>query len=112
MMLRYRSFRGKKISIPFETQAELVSLLLRLEACVPSGTMTACTPDSSPPAPFPHRGGDPHTGHASLIINIRMPRALIGQMDRHIAQVVAATGERVNRGTILRRALEAFLKEE
>ena len=98
MRLRYRSSQGKKISIPFTTRAELVALLLRLETCVP-------------PATFPRRGGAPHTaGNASIIVNIRMPRALIGQMDRHIAQV--ATGERVNRGTIIRRALEAFLKEK
>lgn len=48
-------------------------------------------------------------GEPSTIVNVRLPRTLLAQLDRYLDQLEWQTGLKANRGTIVRRALELFL---
>ena len=49
-------------------------------------------------------------GPPSTIVNLRIPLALLAQLDRYIDQLEVQTGLKANRGMIARRALELFLE--
>ena len=49
-------------------------------------------------------------GAPSTIVNLRIPLALLAQLDRYIDQLEVQTGLKANRGMIARRALELFLE--
>jgi hypothetical protein len=49
-------------------------------------------------------------GPPSTIINLRIPLALLAQLDRYIDRLEVRTGLKANRGMIARRALELFLE--
>jgi hypothetical protein len=49
-------------------------------------------------------------GAPSTIVNLRIPFALLAQLDRSIDQLEVQTGLKANRGMIARRALELFLE--
>ena len=49
-------------------------------------------------------------GESSTIINIRVPVTLVVQLDRYLDWTETHTGEKVNRGTITRRALQEYLE--
>jgi hypothetical protein len=55
-----------------------------------------------------HAGRPP--GPPSTIVNLRIPLALLAQLDRYIDQLEVRTGLKANRGMIARRALELFLE--
>ena len=46
----------------------------------------------------------------STIVNLRIPLALLAQLDRYIDQLEVQTGLKANRGMIARRALALFLE--
>ena len=48
-------------------------------------------------------------GAPSPIVHLRIPVALLAQLDRYIDRLEVQTGRKVNRGMIARRALELFL---
>jgi hypothetical protein len=48
-------------------------------------------------------------GTPSTIINVRLPLALVAQLDRYLDRLEWRTGLKANRGMIMRRALEVFL---
>ena len=48
-------------------------------------------------------------GAPSTIINVRLPLALVAQLDRYLDRLEWRTGLKANRGMIMRRALEVFL---
>src|SRR5215510_4608875 len=48
-------------------------------------------------------------GEPSTIVNVRLPLALLAQLDRYLDQLEWQTGLKANRGMIARRALELFL---
>ena len=48
-------------------------------------------------------------GEPSTIVNVRLPRTLLAQLDRYLDQLEWQTGLKANRGTIARRAVELFL---
>jgi hypothetical protein len=48
-------------------------------------------------------------GDPSTIINVRVPIALVAQLDRYLDRLEGQTGLKANRGMIVRRALELFL---
>jgi len=56
------------------------------------------------PKPVGRPKGDPST-----IINVRLPLALLAQLDRYLDRLEGRTGLKANRGMITRRALELFL---
>jgi hypothetical protein len=56
------------------------------------------------PKPVGRPKGDPST-----IINVRLPLALLAQLDRYLDRLEGRTGLKANRGMITRRALEVFL---
>jgi hypothetical protein len=49
-------------------------------------------------------------GTPSTIVNLRIPVALLAQLDRYIDRLEVQTGLKANRGMIARRALELFLE--
>ena len=49
-------------------------------------------------------------GAPSTIVNLRIPVALLAQLDRSIDRLEVQTGRKANRGMIARRALELFLE--
>src|SRR4029453_19059952 len=49
-------------------------------------------------------------GPPSTIVNLRIPLALLAQLDRYIDRLEVQTGLKANRGMIARRALELFLE--
>jgi hypothetical protein len=49
-------------------------------------------------------------GAPSTIVNLRIPLALLAQLDRYIDRLEVQTGLTANRGMIARRALELFLE--
>ena len=49
-------------------------------------------------------------GAPSTIVNLRIPLALLAQLDRYIDGLEVQTGLKANRGMITRRALELFLE--
>jgi hypothetical protein len=49
-------------------------------------------------------------GPPSTIVNLRIPVALVAQLDRSIDQLEVQTGLKANRGMIARRALALFLE--
>jgi hypothetical protein len=49
-------------------------------------------------------------GPPSTIVNLRIPVALLAQLDRYIDRLESQTGLKANRGMIARRALELFLE--
>jgi len=49
-------------------------------------------------------------GTPSTIVNLRIPVALLAQLDRYIDRLEVQTGRKANRGMIARRALELFLE--
>jgi hypothetical protein len=49
-------------------------------------------------------------GAPSTIVNLRIPVALLAQLDRYIDRLEVQTGRKANRGMIARRALELFLE--
>jgi hypothetical protein len=48
-------------------------------------------------------------GEPSTIVNVRLPLALVAQLDRYLDRLERQTGLKANRGMIARRALELFL---
>jgi hypothetical protein len=48
-------------------------------------------------------------GAPSTIINVRLPLALVAQLDRYLDRLEGQTGLKANRGMIARRALALFL---
>ena len=66
-----------------------------------------------PPVPQPPQPRNPvgrPKGEASTIVNIRLPLAIVAQLDRYCDQVATHTGPPVNRGTVTRQALTEFLE--
>jgi hypothetical protein len=57
----------------------------------------------------PKKAGRPK-GPPSTIVNLRIPVALLAQLDRYIDRLESQTGLKANRGMIARRALELFLE--
>ena len=57
------------------------------------------------PKPVGRPKGDP----LETIINVRLPLALLAQLDRYLDRLEGRTGFKANRGMITRRALEVFL---
>jgi hypothetical protein len=49
-------------------------------------------------------------GDPSTIVNVRLPLALVAQLDRYLDWIETHTGQKVNRGAITRRVLQAFLE--
>ena len=49
-------------------------------------------------------------GPPSTIVNLRIPLALLAELDRYIDRLETRTGLKANRGMIARRALELFLE--
>jgi hypothetical protein len=49
-------------------------------------------------------------GAPSTIVNLRLPLALLAQLDRYIDQLEVQTGLKANRAMIARRALALFLE--
>jgi hypothetical protein len=49
-------------------------------------------------------------GAPSTIVNLRIPVALLAQLDRYIDRLEVQMGRKANRGMIARRALELFLE--
>jgi hypothetical protein len=54
-------------------------------------------------------GGRPK-GDPSIIVNVRLPVALLVRLDRYLDRLEVQTGLKANRGMIARRALELFLE--
>jgi hypothetical protein len=48
-------------------------------------------------------------GEPSTIVNMRLPLALLARLDRYLDRLEVQTGRKVNRGIIMRRAVEVFL---
>ena len=49
-------------------------------------------------------------GEPSTIVNIRLPLTLLARLDRHVDWVAGHRGEgSINRGTLIRQALQMFL---
>ncbi len=59
---------------------------------------------------FPRPVGRPR-GEPSLVVNIRLPLALVEQLDRYCDRMTTRTGPQVNRATITRQALVEFLTQ-
>ena len=49
-------------------------------------------------------------GAPSTIMNVRLPLPLLARLDRYLDRLEVQTGRTVNRGMIVRRALELFLE--
>jgi hypothetical protein len=49
-------------------------------------------------------------GAPFTIVNLRIPVALLAQLDRYIDRLERQTGRKANRGMVARRALELFLE--
>ena len=49
-------------------------------------------------------------GAPSTIVNVRLPLPLMARLDRYLDQLEGQSGRKVNRGMIMRRALELFLE--
>jgi hypothetical protein len=64
---------------------------------------------AKPDKPPPKKAGRPK-GAPSTIVNLRIPLALLAQLDRYIDQLEVQTGLKANRGMIARRALALFLE--
>jgi len=50
-------------------------------------------------------------GEDSLVVNVRVPVSLLARLDRYVDRMELETGESVNRGTVMRNALKAFLED-
>ena len=61
-------------------------------------------------APTPQKKAGRPTGVPSTIVNLRLPVALLAQLDRYIDRLEVQTGLKANRGMIARRALALFLE--
>ena len=61
-------------------------------------------------APTPQKKAGRPKGPPSTIVNLRIPLALLAQLDRYIDRLESQTGLKANRGMIARRALELFLE--
>lgn len=62
------------------------------------------TPTVAPSRPIGRPKGAPST-----IVNVRLPLALVAQLDRYCDRVTTHTGPLVNRATITRQTLVEFL---
>ena len=62
------------------------------------------------PDPRPQKKAGRPKGPPSTIVNLRIPLALLAQLDRYIDRLEVQTGLKANRGMIARRALELFLE--
>jgi hypothetical protein len=60
-------------------------------------------------APAPPKPAGRPKGEPSTIVNVRIPRTLLAQLDRYLDRLEGQTGLKANRGMIARRALELFL---
>ncbi len=67
-------------------------------------------PQQSKTATTPQKKAGRPKGAPSTIVNLRMPVALLAQLDRYIDRLEVQTGRKANRGMIARRALELFLE--
>ena len=67
------------------------------------------TPPSSTDTTPQKKVGRPR-GAPSTIVNLRIPVALLAQLDRSIDRLEGQTGRKANRGMIARRALELLLE--
>src|SRR6266852_9432493 len=61
-------------------------------------------------APTPQKKAGRPKGVPSTIVNLRIPVALLAELDRYIDQLEVQTGLKANRGMIARRALALFLE--
>lgn len=61
-------------------------------------------------APTPQKKAGRPKGEPSTIVNLRIPVALLAQLDRYIDRLEVHTGLKANRGMIARRALALFLE--
>ena len=61
-------------------------------------------------APTPQKKAGRPTGVPSTIVNLRLPVALLAELDRYIDRLEVQTGLKANRGMIARRALALFLE--
>jgi hypothetical protein len=68
------------------------------------GTTMQDVGDAARPKPVGRAKGDPSTS-----MNVRLPLALLAQLDRYLDRLEWQTGLKANRGMITRRALELFL---
>ena len=68
---------------------------------------SSASPDADVPT-RPKTVGRPK-GAPSTIINVRLPLALVAQLDRYLDRLEWRSGLKANRGMIMRRALEVFL---
>src|SRR4030095_4911208 len=66
-------------------------------------------PQDKPDTPPLKKAGRPK-GAPSTIVNLRIPLALLAQLDRYIDQLEVQAGLKENRGMIARRPLELFLE--
>ncbi len=48
-------------------------------------------------------------GEDSTIVNIRVPHSLLARLDRYLDHRERSMSHHINRGTIMRNALQAFL---
>ena len=61
-------------------------------------------------APTPQKKAGRPTGVPSTIVNLRIPVALLAELDRYIDRLEVQMGLKANRGMIARRALALFLE--
>jgi hypothetical protein len=62
-------------------------------------------PISDQHRPIGHPRGEPST-----VVNMRLPLSLIAQLDRYLDWIETHTGKSMNRGIVMRRALQKFLE--
>ena len=76
----------------------------------PRHTRHAYTGPQARTATTPQKKVGRPRGAPSTIVNLRIPVALLAQLDRYIDRLEVQTGRKANRGMIARRALELFLE--
>ena len=81
------------MTIPFPPSAHVPAGSASLDAEVPTHPKVVGRPKGAP----------------STIVNVRLPLALVAQLDRYLDRLEWRTGLKANRGMIMRRALEMFL---
>lgn len=51
-------------------------------------------------------------GEESTVVNVRVPLSLIERLDRYVDRMTIELGVNVNRGMVMRNALQAFLESK
>jgi hypothetical protein len=75
----------------------------------PKHAQEGSRPQSSAASAPQKKAGRPR-GAPSTIVNLRIPVALLAELDRYIDRLESQTGLKANRGMIVRRALALFLE--